>query len=626
MDLYSTSRRLNRPFVFDTGYRIENTLPLADRALIGDLCSAALVRVDGVIDWACFPSFDSPSVFGAILDAEKGGFTAVQPVNCPFETLQAYDPDTNVVETLFTVPGEGVMRVTDYMPWCNDPRSSVHEIHRRIECLEGAVAIRVVADPRFDYGRAKTTIEKQDDGLLAKSDSGDTMAIALGASVDWKERPQGGVEAQFNLGRGANRRVWMVFSWDAPEVEPIGAYRPFQQLRDTRHHWREWTRRLDYFGPWRHHVTRSALALKLMTYGPTGAMVAAPTTSLPEWIGGVRNWDYRYTWSRDTALAIRATNTIGYHEEAREFFHFMRRALEKNESLRVMYSIHGDDVPVEEELDLAGFMGSSPVRIGNGAKEQLQLDTAGALIDAAHRYEHIGGAITLRTWRSLKRVIDATAEHWDEPDHGIWEPRAGVRHNVHSKLMCWVSLDRGAKLAAEFGRKDQQQRYGELAHAVKRDILARGLDPSGQRFTAVYGEDRADAALLLMPIYGMLDPKDPRIDKTLSWIRSELGHGPFVYRYHAEDGIAGEEGAFVLCGFWLAEALALAGHLDEAQEVFVAHVNASNHVGLLAEEIDPSTGDALGNFPQAFSHLGLINAANAIDRGLRAAREQRLAR
>jgi GH15 family glucan-1,4-alpha-glucosidase len=615
VDLYSAAKRLGHPFHFTSQHQ-HDALPIGAHGLIGDGVSCALVRVDGAIDWACMPRFDSPSVFGALLDPARGGLTSIRPSTHPFESLQRYDPDTNVLETLFTVPGQGVVRLTDFMPWGDDPRASIHEIHRHIQCVEGEVGLHVVFDPRFDYGTVSARFDVEGDGILATSANGETLAAILDGAR-WSERPTGGLETTLKL--RSNERRWMVLSWNAPSAEPIQAYRSFEHLRNTRKRWREWSARLTYDGPWRHHVLRSALLLKLLIHAPTGAMIAAPTASLPEWIGGGRNWDYRFTWTRDAAMAIRAANLIGYDREARDFFHFVRDAVDRwKGELLVMYTVDGHAVPEERELEhFAGYGGSRPVRVGNGARHQLQLDIGGALVDAAWLYERFGGSLTLRAWREVRRVIETVRRRWPEPDHGIREPRGLIRHNVHSKLMCWLALDRGQRLAALFGDRASGEAWRSAAKDVREDVLARGLDSTGKHFVAAYGEESVDASLLLLPIHDFLEPKHPLVTATIERVCAELGHGAYLYRYRTDDGVGGPEGAFVLCGFWLAEALALAGRLEEAQEVFVAHAEASNHLGLLAEEIDPTSGALLGNFPQAFSHLGLINAAARIDRALR---------
>lgn len=616
MDLYSASRRLNEPFVFERERQAES-LDLGARGLIGDGFSCALVRPDGVIDWMCLPDFDSPSVFAALLDPARGGSTGVTPVKLPFEALQAYDPGTNVLETLWRIPDQGVVRLTDFMPFKHDPRLSIHEVHRRIQCVEGQAEVRVLFDPRFDYGRDTPQIDIGEAGCMAVGAKGERLSISLGgAEVRWQKLPEGGAEARIKLRAGERR--WCVLSWDSPAPEPVAAYRSYEHLRVTRHAWRAWGMKLKYDGPWRHHVQRSALLLKSLIYQPTGAMVAAPTMGLPEHLGGERNWDYRYTWSRDTALAIRAANLIGFEEEASDFFHFIRDVLRGGQPLDVMYSLRGAKVPLEEDLDhLRGFLDSRPVRLGNDARDQLQLDTAGALIDAAYLYERFGGSLTLRVWRSLQQVVNTQSKRWIEPDHGIWEPRSGLRHNVHSKLMSWVAMDRGEQIASLFGATETATAWRAEASTIHSQLCARGLSADGKHFVAAYGEPHMDSALLLLPIHGFLAADDPRILATVAEVRTQLGVGPYLYRYRSEDGLAGEEGCFVLCGFWLAEALAMADRIDEAQEVFIAHAEASNHLGLLAEEIDPHTKTPLGNFPQAFSHLGLINAATRIDEALR---------
>lgn len=616
MDIYSATRRLNRPFSFDGASLKGDDLPLGAHGLIGDGTTCALVRMDGAIDWLCLPRFDSPSVFAAILDDERGGLSAVTPVARPFKSLQRYDPDTNVLETLFEVQGHGSVRLTDYMPWTNDPRASIHEVHRRIECREGDVEIRIIFDPRFGYAEHSPRFEVSPEGALAIGPGGERLVAAVSRPCVWGERKEGGLEATLALHSG--ERVWMVLSWDAPRAAPISAYRPFEHLRSTRHHWREWAHSLKYDGPWRHHVMRSALLLKLLQYAPSGGMVAAPTTSLPEGLGGVRNWDYRYVWMRDAALCIRAMNLIGYSQESRDFFHFVRGALTRHEDLHIFYSVEGGMVPDEQTIPwLKGYRDSAPVRIGNGAKDQLQLDNAGYLLDAAFVFERFGNSLTLRFWRHLVRLMDRLKTEWHKPDHGIWEPRGGMHHNVHSKTMLWVAFDRGARIAQLFGEEDLAVGWRSEAQRIRTELLTRGMDPTGRHFVSHYDGNEPDATLLLLPAYGIIKPDDPRTIATIDFVQERLSVRGFMHRYHYDDGLSGGEGAFILCGFWLSEALAMAGRLEEAMQVFERHAEAANHVGLLSEEIDPQSGMLLGNFPQGFSHMGLIHAAARIDLGLR---------
>lgn len=618
MDLVSAARRLRRPFVFADRGALKN-IPLAARGMIGDGFTAALVAVDGAIDWLCMPRFDSPSVFARMLDADKGGSMAIRPARMPFESVQAYDDETNVLETLFVEPSGGSLRLLDFMPWADDSRASSHELHRRIDCPSGEVEVEIVFDPRFDYARDVARLSFTENGVMAEGRNGERLSLSVSDHFDhplqWQMLPEGGARTTFTIRPG--RQVWCVLAWASESVEPFQAHRPFEQLRVTRRHWRLWASKLTYDGPWRHHVQRAALTMKLLMYAPTGAVVAAPTTSLPEWPGGPRNWDYRFTWARDAAMAIRSMNLMGYGDEARDFYHFIRDAVDRKAGLQIMYTIDGHAVPDEVELShLSGAFGSRPVRVGNGARDQLQLDTTGAIIDSAHLYERFGGALPLPAWRTFLAIMEIAERTWAQPDHGMWEPRHGKRHNVHSKLMNWLAMDRGAQVALAFGRQDLASRWAQLAQTIKADICAQGVDATGTRFTSVYGMDRPDASVLQLALHGFLPDDDPRLVATVDWVRKELGVGPWLYRYRDEDGVAGPEGAFVLCGFWLAEALALQGRLDQAAEIFTAHAEASNHLGLLSEEIAPD-GTLLGNLPQAFSHLGLVNAALRIDLALR---------
>ena len=610
MDLYTASRRLSQSFPVVAGRR----LPIGEHALIGDGYSCALVGTDGSIPWLCLPHFDSPSVFGAILDHERGGTFRVAPGEPGCHSRQAYDDSTNVLQTLFMKEG-GAAVVTDFMPWTAEQHASLHELHRFIEVREGSMEIEVVFDPRFDYGRAETRVEVTEHGAVAESADGALLSVSISPGLRFEPRPQGGAVARFTMQRG--RRVWVILSWGS-KPEPTAAHRPFEHLRRTRRFWRGWASKIRYDGPWRHDVLRSALALKLLQFVPTGAMVAAPTTSLPVCPGGRRNWDYRFSWTRDSAMAIRAMNLIGYSEEALGFFHFVRDCVSRRGKLDLMVSIHGGDTAAEEILShMSGHDGDGSVRIGNAASHQIQHDIIGPLLDAASLYERTGGVLSLRLWREIRHLIDEAVRTIDIPDHGIWEPRAEPSHHVHSKLMAWAALDRALALAPLFGGDREQSSWTRARESLRREILQRGYSDKAGSFTGDYEGDHVDASLLLIPLYGFLPATDPRVSQTVDRIIRELSDGPFLKRYRSDDGIGAEEGGFLLCGFWLAETLALAGRQEEALEVMHNHLGAANHVGLLAEEADGVTGAALGNFPQAFSHLGLIQAAARLDLALR---------
>jgi GH15 family glucan-1,4-alpha-glucosidase len=610
VDIYTASRRLDRRF------EVRDGVPeVGSHGVVGDGVTCALIGVDGSIGWLCLPRFDSPSVFARLLDAERGGTFRVSPAGRPFESQQAYDTSTAVLQTLFRRPGEGSVCLTDTMPWNGDPRASIHELHRFLECREGALEMEVVFDPRFDYGRGETRVAIAENGVVAEGPGGETLSLAMG-NIPFEIRPEGGAVARFTL--RSQQRLWAVMSWRSGGPEKIAAYRPFDQLRHTRRFWRSWAGRLDYDGPWRHDVLRSAIMLKLLQYAPTGAMVAAPTTSIPVCPGGDRNWDYRFSWIRDSAMAVRTMNLIGYPDEALGFFHFVRDTVDARGELDLMVTIDGQTVPTEVILEhLSGYDGSGRVRIGNAASNQIQHDIIGPLLDAALLHEHSGGTLGLRLWRQIRRLVNQAVERAEEPDHGIWEPRAGVRHHVHSKLMAWVAVDRALRIAPLFGGDREEKSWRRARERVHGEILRQGYDADSGTFVDTYGGHDVDATLLLMPIFGFLPPGDPRIKRTIARVIDELGDGRYLRRYRGDDGIGADEGGFVLCGFWLAEALALCGRLDEALEVFNNHLSAANHLGLLAEEVEPSTGAPLGNYPQAFSHLGLIQAAARLDLALR---------
>ncbi len=611
MDIYTAARRVAESFQVDG-----RPLDIGKYGVVGDGSSCALVGVDGSVDWLCFPSFDSPSVLAAILDRERGGFFRVSPQAERYESLQAYDDSTNVLQTLFRRPGEGVACVTDFMPWSADPRSSMHELHRLLEAREGSMEMEVVFDPRFDYARGETRIDLADEGVMASGPNGERLSVSIGGGVRFEKRAEGGAVARFSLRK--EQRLWTILSWRSRRVESTATYRPYDHLRSTRRFWRQWSAQMTYDGPWRHDVLRSALTLKILQYAPTGAVVAAPTTSLPVVSGGHRNWDYRYSWTRDSAMAIRAMNLIGYSQEALGFFEFVRDTVEEHDHLDLMVTVHGGQVPDEVTLEnLAGHAGSRPVRLGNAARHQTQHDIVGPLLDAASLYEKSGGTLGLAFWRQIRALVSGAMKTTDEPDNGIWEKRGQLKHHVHSKLMTWVALDRALHLSPLFGGDRAEPEWRQARDRLQADILDRGYNSTVGTFVGEFGGTEVEATSLLIPIYGFLPPTDARVERTVKRVIRELSDGKFLRRYRSYDGIDADEGAFVLCGFWLAEALALAGRLEDALGVFTNHLGAANHLGLLAEEVDPSSGAPLGNYPQACSHIGLIQAAARLDLALR---------
>ena len=611
MDIYTASKRISTAFTVDG-----NALDSGKYGAIGDGNSVALVGVNGSVDWLCFPRVDSPSVFAKLLDAERGGCFRISPRSIGYESRQAYDDATNVLQTLFRREGDGTLVLTDFMPWNGDPRSRFHELHRLIEVREGSMEIEILFDPRFDYARGETRIEFADEGVMAEGSAGERLSLSMSGGVKFEKLATGGARARLVVRSG--QRLWCILSSRSKRPEKVAAYRPFDHIRATRSFWRKWASHMHYDGPWRHDVQRSALLLKLLQYAPSGAMVAAPTTSLPVCPGGDRNWDYRYSWTRDSAMAIRAMNLIGYPREAQGFFHFVRDTLEARGELDIMIAVDGTDVPDETILGhLAGHCGSQPVRIGNAARQQTQHDIVGPLLDAAFLHEQSGGVIGLRLWREIRKLVNDAIEHATQPDHGIWEPRSQPAHHVHSKLMTWVALDRALHLAPLFGGDRYEKVWHQARERLRSEILQRGFDAESKTFVGEYGGKDVDATLLLLLIYDFLPATDPRMEVTLKRVIEELGDGRFLRRYLTHDGVDGVEGGFVLCGFWLAEALALSGRLDEALEAFNNHLSAANHLGLLAEEVDTATGAPLGNSPQAFSHLGLIQAAARLDLALR---------
>jgi GH15 family glucan-1,4-alpha-glucosidase len=593
-------------------------LPIESYGVIGDLHTAALVGLDGSIDWLCFPRFDSPSVFAAILDDEKGGRFRIAPTCEGVTRKQMYLPDTNVLLTRFLSPN-GVVEVTDFMPVGEPaPGHALHDLVRRVEMVRGSMPMRAYCRPAFDYARAGHRVEARPEGVRFVSRD---LGLGLAASVPLRAEGPAAV-ADFELRQGEQATFLLSALDDGGRLSAFSLEETERAFRDTVDYWHRWIARCSYRGRWREMVNRSALALKLLTYEPTGAIVAAPTMSLPAPIGGGRNWDYRYTWIRDASFTLYGLMRIGFTEEAYAFMRWLGARVQEAEvdgSLQLMYSIEGRHDLEESELPhLEGHRGSRPVRLGNAAYRQLQLDIYGELMDAVYLFNKYGTPIGYDAWVKIRQILNHVCDVWREPDEGIWEVRGGRRHFVYSKVMCWVALDRGLRLADKRSFPADRQRWLENRDAIYEEIMSRGWSPDRRAFVQAYGSDSLDAANLIMPLVFFLSPRDPRFLATLDAIQRDLTRGSLVHRYDVEaspDGLEGEEGTFSMCTFWLVEALTRAGRLDEARLVFEKMLGYANHLGLYSEQVGAS-GEALGNFPQAFTHLALISAAFNLDRRL----------
>ncbi|MFF3122011.1 glycoside hydrolase family 15 protein [Streptomyces sp. NPDC057908] len=594
-------------------------LPVAEHGLIGDLRSAALVGTNGTIDWYCCPRFDAPSVFASILDADRGGYFELA-ADAPTRTKQFYFPDTNVLITRFFAQ-DGVGEVQDFMPVLDDSREADrHRLIRRVVCVRGSLPFRARVAPRFEYGAQPHTVHVQHGQAVFESPS---LTLALTSSVPLEVAGQD-VWSLFKLHEGESA----VFALDRVGGDVTPRFCPLseaeQQFNATVGYWRRWLSRSRYRGRWREMVQRSALTLKLLTYAPTGAIIAAPTTSLPERIGGERNWDYRYVWIRDAAFCVYALLRLGFIEEAEAFMGFLSEhvPLEVTETtgpLQIMYGIDGRrELPERELTHLEGYRGSAPVRVGNDAVDQLQLDIYGALIDALYLYNKWGQPISSAHWDSISEVVDWVCDHWDQPDQGIWEARSGRKNFLYSRLMCWVAIERAMRLAQHRGLPVDIVRWGRARDAIYRRIMRHGWSDERHAFVQYEDGHVLDASLLMMPLAKFVSPTDPKWLATLDALGEDLVSDSLVYRYDPQaspDGLRGDEGTFSICSFWYVEALARAGRLDEARLAFEKMLTYANHLGLYAEEIG-HTGEQTGNFPQAFTHLALISAAFGLDRAL----------
>ena len=584
---------------------------IEDYGLIGDLQTAALVGRDGSIDWACFPRFDSGACFAALLGTPEHGRWIVAPRTDAWERGRRYRPDTLILETEWETE-TGAVRLIDFMP----PRGKAPDIVRIVEGLHGEVEMSSELVIRFDYGMTVPWVRRIDDGRIAVAGPD---ALCFRTPVHHRGENLRTI-GDFTVRKG--ERVPFVLTWYPSNEYPPDRIHAEHALRDAEDYWSDWADRCAYKGRWREEVHHSLVVLKALTYAPTGGIVAAATTSLPEKIGGERNWDYRFCWLRDATLTLLAFLNAGYLEEARAWRQWLLRAAAGDPSaLQIMYGVGGERRLPELTVDwLPGYEGSRPVRIGNAASGQFQLDVYGEVLDALHQGRCRDLEVSKEAWALQRRLLRYLEDAWKEPDEGIWEVRGPRRHFTHSKVMAWVAFDRGVQAVERFGRNGPVERWREIRSEIHAEVCERGFDVELNSFTQSYGERRLDASLLIIPLVGFLPADDPRMVGTVAAIERELFHDGFIYRYsHDEevrrvDGLPPGEGAFLPCTFWFADVLAQQGRRDEAERIFEHLLDLRSDLGLLAEEWDPKTRRQLGNFPQAFTHVALVNTAFNLDR------------
>ena len=594
--------------------------PIQNHAIIGDLQTAALVALDGSVDFMCFPRFDSPTVFAALLDPHRGGRFQICPIGTKqFERKQLYFPDTNILLTRF-LSDAGVAELSDFMSIQHLGHS--HDLVRRVKVVRGELRLRMTCAPRFDYGRAKHKVEKRKHEILFVSKGKDRTVLRLRCSVPMRV-VNGDAVAEFKL--KAEESASFILEQVQPHQDSPSAQPDYvsDSFKETMNFWQQWVRLSKYQGRWREVMTRSALTLKLLTYQPSGSIVAAPTFGLPEELGGQRNWDYRYTWVRDASFTLYALMRLGYTEEATAFMGWIeQRCQETADSgpLQVMYGIEGRHDLTEIELNhFAGYDHSKPVRIGNAAYRQLQLDIYGELLDSVFIYNKHVEPISYDFWINLRRLIDWVCKHWHDSDEGIWEVRGGPRQFLYSRVLCWVAVDRGIRLAQDRSFPAPLDRWQRVRDGIYQDVYQEFWNQKLRAFMQFKGAKTVDASSLLMPMVKFISPLDPRWISHLETVRKELLEDSLVYRYQvlegAQDGLPGREGTFCMCSFWYVECLARTGDVKQARLLFEKALGYANHVGLFSEELG-LRGEQLGNFPQAFTHLALISATWYLDRAL----------
>ncbi len=592
---------------------------IANHGLIGDLQTAALVTTHGSIDWFCFPRFDSPSVFGALLDHQHGGRFQIRPASDAFDTKQMYLPDTAILVTRYLTE-EGVGEITDFMPVSGNVATDRHRLVRLVRCVRGKMTFEVDIEPRFDYSRQPHKVYLTENGAVFTSDQSSMAMHAVREPTDAhvahaRTSDAGDLHMTIPLENGQMRGLVLETASDGPP-RAIRVDEAQGLFDDTVRFWRNWIGQSTYAGRWRETLQRSAITLKLMTYAPTGGIVAAPTTGLPEQVGGERNWDYRFTWIRDASFSVYALLGMGFTDEAACFSRWLLARVKERSGaetpLNLMYRVDGSTDLTEETIDQwEGYRGSYPVRIGNGAAEQLQLDIFGEALDSIFFAFQRGLDIGHAGWLELHAVLDWLADHWDQPEAGIWETRGGPKDFTYGRVMSWVAFDRAIRMAIVHGRPAPLERWTSVRDALYAQVMERGWNADRGAFVQHYDDKVLDSSLLRMSSVGFIAPQDPMWLSTLRAMDSELVTDSLVYRYDpsaSPDGLRGSEGTFSLCSFMYVDALARAGRLDDARLAFEKMLTYANHLGLFSEEIG-TTGEQLGNFPQAFTHLALIDAA-----------------
>jgi len=592
--------------------------PIENYGVIGDLATTALVSMEGSIDFMCFPHFDSPTIFAALLDAKRGGSFRLAPVSGEFKHRQRYFPDTNILLTRFL--GEpGIVGISDFMSM-QSSAGHHHSLVRRVKGIRGELPFRMVCAPKFDYGRTPHTIERKPDGLVFIPGKKGLTALRLRSSVPLKIE-NGEAVAEFKV----RPEEYASFILEEADGEPPSIQMDYvsDAFKDTMNYWLAWVARSKYRGRWREMVNRSALTLKLLTSQAHGSIVAAPTFGLPETIGGERNWDYRYTWIRDASFTLYALMRLGYTEEAHAFMQWIElrcRDLQPGKPLQIMYRLDGGrELPEHILTNLEGYRRSVPVRIGNAASGQLQLDIYGELMDSVMIYDKHGEPISYDFWMNIVQLIEWVCKNWKRPDAGIWEVRGGARPFLYSRAMCWLAIDRAIQIARHRSFPGSMVRWLRVRDEIYHSIYKEFWNPKLKSFVQFRGAKTVDAASLLLPLVKFISPTDPRWKSTLAAIEKHLVQDSLVFRYNtqkaAPDGLIGQEGTFSMCSFWYVECLARAGDLKQARFIFEKALGYANHLGLYAEQLGPC-GEHLGNFPQALSHIALISAAWALDERL----------